>query len=146
MLLLVITLSNKYSHITLVLKTLHWLPMSKRIVFKILLLSLHCIHGSAPQYNIDLINHYVPSRSLRSENSGFLELSRLNTQWEGGGEEPSRMQGLCCGMLSLRRSATAGQPKCSRPILRHICSIQLIIRLIIVLLFVCSASSILLIF
>ena len=34
----VVTLSNKYSHITPVLKSLHWLPVEKRVVFKIILL------------------------------------------------------------------------------------------------------------
>ena len=68
----VVTLSNKYSHITPVLKSLHWLPVEKCVIFKIILLLFHCIHGSAPQYNIGLIKHYFPSRQLRSQNSGLL--------------------------------------------------------------------------
>ena len=48
----VVTLSNKYSHITPVLKSLHWLPVEKRVVFKIILLLFHCMHGSAPPHNL----------------------------------------------------------------------------------------------
>ena len=35
----VVTLTKKYDHITPVLKELHWLPVRKRIEFKILLLA-----------------------------------------------------------------------------------------------------------
>ena len=44
----VITLTKKYDHITPVLKELHWLPVRKRIEFKILLLARE-IHPLEPQ-------------------------------------------------------------------------------------------------
>ena len=44
-----------YSHITPVLRSLHWLPVKFRIDFKILLLTFKAIYGHAPGYLIDLI-------------------------------------------------------------------------------------------
>ena len=44
-----------YSHITPVLRSLHWLPVKCRIDFKILLLTFKAIYGHAPGYLIDLI-------------------------------------------------------------------------------------------
>ncbi len=59
--------TRKYDHITLVLIELHWLPVEKRIVFKILLLTFKCLHGLAPSYLSDLIVK-KPSLDLRSDN------------------------------------------------------------------------------
>ena len=54
----IVTLTRKYTHITPILKSLHWLPIEQRIKFKILLSVFHCVQGSAPQYNLSLINVY----------------------------------------------------------------------------------------
>ena len=43
----VVTLTKKHDHITPVLKELHWLPVRKRIEFKILFLAYKCLHGTA---------------------------------------------------------------------------------------------------
>ena len=77
----IVTLHNKFTHITPVLKSLHWLPMSERVKFKILLLVYHSVHGSAPQYNTALINTYTPSRLLRSSDSGLLTVPKCKTKW-----------------------------------------------------------------
>ena len=50
-----ITNVPRYSHITPVLRSLHWLPVKFRIDFKILLLTFKVIYGHAPGYSIDLI-------------------------------------------------------------------------------------------
>ena len=74
---------------------------------ELLFLWFHC---SAPQYNITLINCYIPSKSLRSKNSKFFLIflsSILN-----GGIEPLLMQGLYCGMLSLEIFVIAEHLKC----------------------------------
>ena len=39
---------RKYDHITPILHTLHWLPVSSRIEYKVCLLTHQCIHGNAP--------------------------------------------------------------------------------------------------
>jgi len=40
---------GKYEHITPVLRdTLHWLPVTARIHFKIAALTFNCVHGTGP--------------------------------------------------------------------------------------------------
>ena len=53
---------RKFSHITPALYELHWLPVSLRIDYKILLLTFKCIYGLAPTYLDDLIS--IRSNSL----------------------------------------------------------------------------------
>ena len=55
---------GKFSHITPALYELHWLPVSLRIDYKILLLTFKCIFGLAPTYLSDLIS--IKSNSLYS--------------------------------------------------------------------------------
>ena len=73
----VITLTKKYDHFTPVLKELHWLPVRKRIEFKILLLAYKCLHGTAPSYLREMLNRVCPTTdteiniqelTLRAEN------------------------------------------------------------------------------
>ena len=60
--------ARKFDHVTPLLLRLHWLPVQKRITFKILTLTYKCLHGSAPSYLQDLITLYTPLRAgLRSE-------------------------------------------------------------------------------
>ena len=42
--------SRKYDHISPVLHQLHWLPVDKRIIYKILLMVFKCLHNLAPSY------------------------------------------------------------------------------------------------
>ena len=77
----IITLSKKHTHITPILKSLHWLQVRDRIIFKILLLTFYCVQGTAPQYNIDLVHNYTPVRSLRSSNSGSLVIPNFAITW-----------------------------------------------------------------
>jgi len=56
---------NRRDHITPYLKPLHWLPVRKRIDFKILLLTFNCLNGSAPSYLTSLVSRYDPPSSLR---------------------------------------------------------------------------------
>ena len=71
-----ITRSRKCHHITPILLDLHWLPVSERIKFKILLLTFKVLHQQTPPYILDLITRYLPSRSLRS--SSTLSLNPLS--------------------------------------------------------------------
>ena len=65
--------SKRSDSVTPILKKLHWLPVSKRIEFKILLLTYKCLHGLAPKYLSDLLKPYKPSRLLRSSSKLLLE-------------------------------------------------------------------------
>ena len=64
-----ITRSQKHESITPILKSLHWLPIEKRIKFKIAFTTYKCINDQAPKYLQSLITRKTPSRNLRSSRS-----------------------------------------------------------------------------
>lgn len=76
-----LTYTKKTTHITPVLRSLHWLPVDKRIAFKILLLVYRTLHTSAPVYLQDTLNIYTPPRNLRSSNSQILQVPRVKRNW-----------------------------------------------------------------
>ena len=76
----IVTLSSRRTHITPILKTLHWLPECDRIIFKMLLLVFHSLYDSAPSYNIKLIVKYKPTRHLRSSQS-LLVVPKTRSSW-----------------------------------------------------------------
>ena len=47
---------SKYCHVTLLLKSLHWLLVKYRIIFKVLFITFKAIHGLAPVYISELIS------------------------------------------------------------------------------------------
>ena len=72
---------QKYDHVTPLLIELHWLPVSQRIVFKILLLTFKALNGLSPSYITDLLERYVPTRPLRSSSRGLLKVPRSNSKY-----------------------------------------------------------------
>ena len=63
----------KFCHITPALRQLHWLPVVKRIQFKILPLTFKAIHGLSPPYISELITVKPKSTyGLRSNNSTLM--------------------------------------------------------------------------
>ena len=62
----VISQTKRYTSITPILNEIHWLPINKRCQFKILLLTFKSLNGCAPEYLCDMLNVYMPNRSLRS--------------------------------------------------------------------------------
>ena len=72
----IVTRSKRREHITPVLRSLHWLPISSRIVFKILLLTFKAINGNAPSYLSALLVSYHPALQLRSSDSGSLTVPK----------------------------------------------------------------------
>ena len=68
----ILTGASKYDHITPVLKQLHWLPVSARIEYKILMLTFKCLHGLAPHYLQALVPKYEPVRMTRSACDSYL--------------------------------------------------------------------------
>ena len=66
----IVTRTSRFSHITPVLKDLHWLPIRARVEFKILTYAHKAIHDhKAPTYMSDMVNVYKPPRTLRSMDS-----------------------------------------------------------------------------
>ncbi len=69
----ILMMVRKYGHITPILKSLHWLPVSFRIVYKVSLLTHQCIHGDAPSYLKELLIPQSSKRTLRSASSYLLK-------------------------------------------------------------------------
>jgi len=73
---------GKYEHITPVLRdTLHWLPVTAKIQFKIAALTFDCVRGTGPVYLKQVICPVsdLARQSLRSAGRGDLFVSRANT-------------------------------------------------------------------
>lgn len=79
-----LTRSNRHTHITPILCSLHWLPVIYRIQFKILTITYRALHGQAPAYLVDIIHLHIPLRSLRSNNQNLLSMPR--TRLKTGGD------------------------------------------------------------
>lgn len=68
-----ITNTSRFDHITPILYKLHWLPVTSRIQYKIILITFKALHGEAPTYIINLISTKTSSSySLRSNDDGPL--------------------------------------------------------------------------
>ena len=76
-----LTYTKKTMHITPVLRSLHWLPVHKRVTFKILLLVYRTLHTLAPSYLQNTINVYNPSRNIRSSTSQALQIPQIKHSW-----------------------------------------------------------------
>ncbi|XP_067025693.1 uncharacterized protein [Acropora muricata] len=75
--------SRKYDHISPVRHQLHWLPVDKRIIYKILLMVFKCLHNLAPSYLSNLIIEYTPNRALRSSSKNLLVVPPSRTKGYG---------------------------------------------------------------
>ena len=67
-------------HISPVVKELHWLPISKRREFKILIHIFNSLKQTVPSYLANLISPYIPGRLLRSIDSNLLPPKKFNTK------------------------------------------------------------------
>ena len=76
--------TKKSDHIHHILETLHWLPVTHRIQYKISTSCFHFISGTAPQYLSDLLQPYTPARQLRSaSDTRTFVTPRVNTKTFG---------------------------------------------------------------
>ena len=78
----VVTGTRKFDHITPVLRDLHWLPVRKRIKYKLAMIVYKCLHGWAPTYLADdclAIFIIAGKRHLRSAGTGLLFVPRTRT-------------------------------------------------------------------
>ncbi|KAJ1167686.1 hypothetical protein NDU88_008075 [Pleurodeles waltl] len=71
-------------HISHHLKDLHWLPVDKRITFKLLTHAHKALHDAGPAYLNNRLNFYVPSRQLRSANLSLAIAPRIQCKTSGG--------------------------------------------------------------
>lgn len=75
----VITRTRRHDHITPVLIKLHWLPVQRRVDYKVLVYVFKAIHAEAPEYLCDLLTVYQQTRSLRSASCVSLVVPRTKT-------------------------------------------------------------------
>jgi hypothetical protein len=78
-----VTKTRKWEHIRPILKSLHWLPISERIEYKLCLLVYKALNGKAPSYIADLLVPHKSSRLLRSTSKKLLEVPCTRTKTYG---------------------------------------------------------------
>lgn len=71
-----ITKTNKSEDITPVLKSLHWLPVSFRIEFKVLVLCYNSLNGCSPAYMCSMLNYRDPPTDRCTLRNDELDLLR----------------------------------------------------------------------
>src|SRR4029434_2323331 len=69
-----LTRTKRRENISPVLAALHWLPVTFRIYFKVLLLIYKALNGLGPSYIANSLLTYLTSRTRRSSNAGLLEV------------------------------------------------------------------------
>ena len=72
---------RKYDEASPLLFKLHWLPISFRVEFKVLLLTYKALHGEGPSYIVDLLIPYEPIESLRSSDQHLLVEPRVYSRY-----------------------------------------------------------------
>ena len=80
----IVTRTKKFEHITPALINLHWLPVHSRIDYKILLLTYKAIHSLTPEYLSDILQLYIPVRTLRSSDKNLLSTTSYKQINYGG--------------------------------------------------------------
>ena len=75
----IVTRTSRCSHITPVLKELHWLPLKYRVQYKTLTFTYKALHEQSPDYIRDMLKVYKPSRTLRSQDSLSLVVPNART-------------------------------------------------------------------
>ncbi|XP_049330258.1 uncharacterized protein LOC111194348, partial [Astyanax mexicanus] len=69
----------KFSHVTPLLRSLHWLPVAARIRFKTLTLAYKAKNGPAPSYLMAMVKARSAPRALRASSTARLEPPSLKT-------------------------------------------------------------------
>ena len=77
----VVTRTRIRDHITPVVINLIWLPVEQRIQYKLLIQVYKALNGLAPEYISDLVQAYVPTRTLRSAGAHLLLEPKTTTRW-----------------------------------------------------------------
>ena len=65
---------------TTILRQLHWLPIKRRIEYKILVLVHKALYGGTPEYLAALLHQYAPRCCLRSAGGLLLDVPRVNLE------------------------------------------------------------------
>ncbi|KAF7249628.1 putative RNA-directed DNA polymerase from transposon BS [Varanus komodoensis] len=73
-----LTGTGRCSHITPILRQLHWLPIEVRTQFKMLVMTYKALNGLGPGYLKERLHPYMPSRPLRSATDALLQEPSVN--------------------------------------------------------------------
>ena len=76
----VVTRSPRFSRSVPLLKSLHWLPVHYRIIFKICTISYQALASKQPTYLNSMLTPARNSRELRSTSSNPLYIPRVKTK------------------------------------------------------------------
>lgn len=80
----ILTLTRQRDHISPILKQLHWLPVTYRIKYKILLLMWRAQNNLAPRYVADMLTRWEPARTgLRSQSTNRMLVPRTRLKTYG---------------------------------------------------------------
>ncbi len=79
----IITNSRRYEHITPFLRQLHWLPIQKRIEFKVLCLTYKALHNMAPLYLTQFLSQKIELRQLRCKDQHLLQVPLTSLKYAG---------------------------------------------------------------
>ena len=77
----VVSRTPRQEHITPILRDMHWLPVQRRIEYKVLLYTFKSLHDLSPEYLKDLVQHHQSSRTLRSNHLNQLSVPRTRTRY-----------------------------------------------------------------
>ena len=80
----IIAQQPKFSHVSPILKELHWLPISARVEYKIAHVLFKSVSCTAPAYLSDMFQEYVPSVTLRSATKCLLNVPNYRLKTFGG--------------------------------------------------------------
>jgi len=75
----VVTRADPFAHAPPILRSLHWLPIHFRTIFKVRLLTFKTLHYGQPSYLRDILVNATPSRRLRSNQGPLLTVPRVKT-------------------------------------------------------------------
>ncbi len=118
-----ITISGKYQHISLTMKTFHWLPIRQHIEYNVLLVTYKALNNLAPVYPSDILQCIVDWGSRR-DNTLLLVDPKINRVTYGGEHLLKQLQ--CSGTASHQASEPVLQLSSSRKILKQISVISVI--------------------
>ena len=76
----ILTLTPSSNDIESVLVDLHWLPVTQRIDYKILLLTFKALHGLAPAYLSELLKLETKTSSVTTRNTNTYRLEPKTTR------------------------------------------------------------------
>ena len=66
--------ASRCSHVTSLLRELHWLPVAFRVRFKVLVTTFKALHGKGPRYLQDRLLPNTSLRPVRSHREGLLRV------------------------------------------------------------------------